>query len=129
MESIILIGMFCIMFLYVFLCYSLQGIFTSASDYLYEATHRKTYFHRVIIVLPPNWDGRACGKLLPAIHTSASTVANAEFRIGSEHPVFGHSPFTQQSQGCRRPGDFVSLGYQYIMQYNETEHGTSVPGK
>jgi len=113
------------------LCLSLsvpQGIFSSASGYLHEATFRKVYFHRVIIVLPPTWDSRACGRSLPASHTSASLVAKAEFRIGGEHPLFGHAPFTQQSLGCQKPGDFISMGYQYLMQYNDTGHGTSVAG-
>jgi len=101
----------------------LQGILTSSSEYLRRATDGRVYFHRVVIVVPPNWDNLACGKTLPAnSFTSRSRVNDAVIRIGSDHPVFGSSPWTQQSRGCGLPGDFISVGYNYILQFNETEN-------
>jgi len=103
-------------------------MFSSASEYLNGATKGRAYFHRVTIVLPAAWDSRACGKVLPGSYTSGSSVRDAEFRVGGEHPVFGHSPWTQQSKGCGKQGDMISLGYQYIMQYNDTERLPTIPG-
>jgi hypothetical protein len=74
-------------------------------------------------VVPSNWDSLACGRSLPAnSFTSRSRVNDAIIRIGSDHPVFGSSPWTQQSRGCGLPGDFISVGYNYILQFNETEN-------
>ncbi|CAG7818395.1 unnamed protein product [Allacma fusca] len=108
---------------------SYKGIFTSASDYLRKATDGRVYFHRVVIVVPPMWDTRACGRVLPVgSFTSRSSYNDATIRIGTEHPVFGYLPWTQQSRGCGLGGDFISVGYHYILQFNETENSISGPG-
>jgi hypothetical protein len=98
-------------------------IFTSSSEYLNQATRGRVYFQQVSIVLPASWDSRACGRLLPAAPTSASSIRDAHFRVGGEHPVFGHNPWTQQSKGCGKQGDMISVGYQYVLQHNDTEQG------
>lgn len=66
--------------------------------------------------------------MLPNSYTSASSVRDAQFQIGGEHPVFGHNPWTQQAKGCGKQGDKISAGFQYILQYNETDNGHSIPG-
>lgn len=102
----------------------LQGVLTSASDYLRRATDGRVYFHRVTIVVPPHWDSVACRGALPSSsYTSRGAVNEATIRIGTEHPIFGQYPWTQQSRGCGLPGDFISVGYHYILQFNETENG------
>lgn len=69
------------------------------------------------------WDTRACGRALPVnSFTSRSSINDATVRIGTEHPVFGHLPWTQQSRGCGLEGDFISMGYHSILQFNETEN-------
>jgi len=91
---------------------------------LKQGTDGRVYFHRVIIVVPPMWDTRACGRALPVnSFTSRSSTNHATIRIGTEHPVFGHLPWTQQSRGCGLQGDFISVGYHSILQFNETENG------
>lgn len=88
-----------------------------------QATDGRAYFHRIVIVVPPMWDTRACGRALPTNSvTSRSTTNRATIRIGTEHPVFGHLPWTQQSRGCGLEGDFISVGYHSILQFNETEN-------
>ena len=75
------------------------------------------------IVVPANWDFAACGKSLSHVsYTSRGGVPNADIRIGTNHPVFGKFPWTQQSLGCGQPGDFISVGYQYMLGANETEN-------
>lgn len=101
----------------------LQGIFTSSSDYLRRATDGRVYFARVEIIVPPNWDTASCGRSLPVgAYTSRGTVNDAAIRIGTEHPIFGSQPWTQQSKGCGLSGDYISMGYHYILQFNETEN-------
>ena len=113
----------------IFLIFWLQGIFTSASDYLRRATDGRVYFHRVTIVVPPMWDTRACGRLLPVgSYTSRSAVHDSTIKIGTEHPIFGYLPWAQQSRGCGLGGDFISVGYHYILQFNETENSISGSG-
>ncbi|XP_035701868.1 uncharacterized protein LOC110862936 [Folsomia candida] len=65
--------------------------------------------------------------MLPNSYTSASSIRDSQFRIGGEHPVFGHNPWTQQSKGCGQQGDMISAGFQYVLQYNDTEAGHSTP--
>lgn len=97
---------------------------TSTSDYLRRATVGRVYFHRVTIVVPPHWDAVSCrGTLPPSSFTSRGAVNEAAIRIGPDHPIFGHYPWTQQSRGCGLPGDFISVGYNYILQFNDTENG------
>jgi len=74
-------------------------------------------------VVPQSWDTLACGRTLPVgSYTSKSSLHDAAIRIGTEHPIFGHLPWTQQSRGCGQPGDFISVGYQYVLKFNETEN-------
>lgn len=102
----------------------LQGVLTSVSDYLRRATDGRVYFHRVTIVVPPTWDSVSCRGALPgSSYTSRGAVNEATIRIGMEHPIFGQYPWTQQSRSCGLPGDFISVGYHYILQFNETENG------
>ncbi len=81
------------------------------------------------------WDTRACGRALPVnSFTSRSSIKDATVRIGTEHPVFGHLPWTQQSRGCGLEGDFISVGYHSILEFNETErafngHVTNAQGR
>jgi len=108
----------------------LQSIFTSASAFLNEVTKGRVHFHKVVIVLPPQWNSVACGKIIfPLSYVSRSSVVDATLEIGGEHPIFGHTPWTQQSRGCRQPGDKISVGYQYIMEHNGTEMGAGVAGE
>ena len=75
------------------------------------------------------WDTRACGRVLPVgSYTSRSAVHDSTIRIGTEHPIFGYLPWTQQSRGCGLGGDFISVGYHYILQFNETENSISGSG-
>ncbi len=73
--------------------------------------------------MPPNWDTASCGRALPVgAFTSRGTMNDAVIRIGTEHPIFGNQPWTQQSRGCGLPGDYISVGYHYILKFNETEN-------
>lgn len=102
---------------YTFLVYLFQGIFTLSSNYLHRATDGRAYFHQVEIIVPPNWDTASCGRSLPVgAYTSRGTMNEAAIRIGTEHPVFGSKPWTQQSRGCGLSGDYISVGYHYILQ-------------
>lgn len=78
-----------------------------------------------MIVLPAHWDRSYCDNsrhFQVNAFTSSASTETADFHIvGDEHPIFGSAPFTQQSQGCGKPGDFISVGYQFLTQYNESE--------
>ena len=40
--------------------------------------------------------------------------------VGENHPVRGSEPWTQQSQGCGRPGEFIYLPYPSVSPSNNT---------
>ncbi|CAL4243850.1 unnamed protein product, partial [Meganyctiphanes norvegica] len=64
----------------------------------------------VTIVLPRMWedDDLLCTLDSPVTISAVSTTAH--IRISTPHPVFESRPWTQQSQGCGKQGDFIQLG-------------------
>ena len=39
---------------------------------------------------------------------------------GIRHPVHGPQPWSLQSQGCGQPGDYISLGHDFLTMENST---------
>ena len=48
---------------------------------------------------------------------------------GSPHPVHRDSPFTQQSRGCGKAGEFISLPKTFLTRLNQTWASWGDPAK
>lgn len=90
-----------------------QAAFTSGSKSLHEALGGKAYFRSVTVMLPLNWPDHCVGHL--RVITS-SQGEMPDVHIGLPHPVHGDALWTQQSQGCGRPGDAIFASYRLFQE-------------
>lgn len=77
---------------------------------MWSATGGRASLRKVTVALPRVWrtDALSCPLLNPLTASSAPTEGH--IRITASHPVFGARPWTQQTQGCGRQGDFIQMG-------------------
>ncbi|CAL4095825.1 unnamed protein product, partial [Meganyctiphanes norvegica] len=88
----------------------LKGVLNEFSKQLFSTTEGHVSLRDVTIILPQTWkeDDLLCTLSSPVIISSVSIPAH--IRVSTPHPVFGSRPWTQQSQGCGKQGDFIQLG-------------------
>lgn len=93
-----------------------QAAFTSGSKSLHEALSGKAYFRSVTVMLPLNWPDHCVGHLRGIVSSQGETP---DVHIGLPHPVHGDALWTQQSQGCGRPGDGIYSSYRLFQEPRE----------
>ena len=49
------------------------------------------------------------------------TSQDGDIFVSPDHPLHSGSPWTQQSQGCGRPGDFVYLPRSFVAGMNNPQ--------
>nr|XP_045589593.1 calcium-activated chloride channel regulator 4-like [Procambarus clarkii] len=89
---------------------------------MWTATEGRASLREVTVALPRTWrtDALTCSLLTPLLVSSAPTEGH--IRITEPHPVFGARPWTQQSQGCGRPGDFIQLSGDLLRPVSNDSH-------
>lgn len=108
-----------------------QAAFISGSKALHEALAGKAYFRSVTVMLPLNWPDTCVGHLRGVVSGQGDPP---DVHVGLPHPVHGDALWTQQSQGCGRPGDAVygshrlfqeprDLGKELIKQWAKYRYG------
>jgi hypothetical protein len=90
-----------------------QAAFTGGSKSLHEALGGKAYFRSVTVMLPLNWPDHCVGHLRVITSSQGETP---DVHIGLPHPVHGDALWTQQSQGCGRPGDAIFASYRLFQE-------------
>lgn len=93
-----------------------QAAFTSGSKSLHEALSGKAYFRSVTVMLPQNWPDHCVGHLRGIVSSQGETP---DVLVGLPHPVHGDALWTQQSQGCGRPGDAIYSSYRLFQEPRE----------
>lgn len=92
---------------------NVEAAFTSGSKSLHEALSGKAYFRSVTVMLPQNWPDHCVGHLRGIVSSQGETP---DVFIGLPHPVHGDALWTQQSQGCGRPGDAIYSSYRLFQE-------------
>jgi hypothetical protein len=72
----------------------------------------RAYFRSATILFPSSWKGD-CGEVVQPANGEMAT--RADVRITPPHLLFSDALWTQQSQGCGKPGDFISLAYTRLI--------------
>lgn len=90
--------------------HGLKNVLWELSSQMWSATEGRASLREVTVALPRAWrtDAITCALLTPLTATSSPTEGH--IRVTATHPVFGTRPWTQQTQGCGRQGDFIQLG-------------------
>ncbi|XP_025412425.1 calcium-activated chloride channel regulator 1-like [Sipha flava] len=92
---------------------NVEAAFTGGSKSLHEALGGKAYFRSVTVMLPLNWPDHCVGHLRVITSSQGETP---DVHIGLPHPVHGDALWTQQSQGCGRPGDAIFASYRLFQE-------------
>ncbi|XP_047468982.1 calcium-activated chloride channel regulator 1-like [Penaeus chinensis] len=94
--------------------HGLKSVLTEFSNVLWTTTGGRASLREVTVALPRSWkmDALTCSLLSPL--TTSATPNQAHIRVTSPHPVFGNRPWTQQSQGCGRQGDYIQMGGDFL---------------
>jgi Calcium-activated chloride channel N terminal len=92
------------------LCF--QTSLADASQYLNGALDGRAFFRSATILFPSSWKGD-CGEVVQPANGEMAT--RADVRITPPHLLFSDALWTQQSQGCGKPGDFISLAYTRLI--------------
>lgn len=95
------------------------------SSSLHVATEGRAMIGRVTVVLPNQWSARACHT--PTMDSAsgpdqgaAASPDQPHIVVDVPHVLFGDAPWTQQSAGCGRQGDFISLGVNFLKEANSS---------
>lgn len=67
-------------------------------------------------MLPLNWPDTCVGHLRSVVSSQGDTP---DVHIGLPHPVHGDALWTQQSQGCGRPGDAIYASHRLFQEPRE----------
>lgn len=97
---------------YNFCVFVFQTSLTDASQYLNGALDGRAFFRSATILFPSSWKGD-CGQVVQPANGEMAT--RADVRITPPHLLFSDALWTQQSQGCCKPGDFISLAYTRLI--------------
>jgi hypothetical protein len=86
-----------------------QMSMTEASQFLHQALDGRAYWRSVTVLLPDSWPANCVPR--PVVGSSGELP---DISVGVPHPVFGNTPWTQQSQGCGQRGDMIYLSYRRL---------------
>ncbi|XP_047110046.1 calcium-activated chloride channel regulator 1-like [Schistocerca piceifrons] len=90
---------------------NLEISLAGASQFLHAALEGRAYLRTVTVLLPDAWADSCSPR-----YVTTSSGETADIRVSVPHPVFGDSTWTQQSQGCGQPGDFIYLSYRQLLE-------------
>jgi len=77
---------------------------------LYNATGGRAWFRKIVVIVPESWP-------MDAEHIP-SCFSDAHIRIGTTDPVNGDAPYTLQPDDCGRPGKYIHLTDNFILNLN-----------
>ena len=93
------------------------------SSLMFSSTEGRASLREVTVALPRAWrtDTLTCSLSAP-LSPWASSQGAAHLRLAEPHPVFASRPWTQQSEGCGRQGDFIQLGGDLLRGASNDSH-------
>lgn len=85
-------------------------------------TRGRASIREVTVSLPRSWrtNDLTCSLFEPL--EAAAPPLQPHISIGAPHPLFGVLPWTQQSQGCGRQGDFIQMGADILRAVSNESH-------
>lgn len=95
---------------------------------LNKALNNKVYLKSATIVVPATWKDSSCRDVILQ-PTGNVAIRDPDVLVDPEHPIYGNSPYTQQSKGCGESGDFVSLPAEFLTKWNSTVQAFGDPAK
>ncbi|KAI5625498.1 epithelial chloride channel protein-like isoform X1, partial [Silurus asotus] len=93
----------------------IKKMFISGSEYLFEALEHKVFFKEVKILVPPTWTS---GKYEKA---TTESYKKGKIRIEDSFSQYGNEPYTHQTEGCGREGDYIHLTPDFLLNNHISE--------
>lgn len=102
----------------------LQESLQSASTSISTATRSWASLRTVTVVVPRSWSPSLCPRILGISDAKRESWDNADIRVTSaQDPKHGILPWTQQSQGCGKQGDYISVAHNLFRQNSSLVNG------
>ncbi|XP_075216970.1 calcium-activated chloride channel regulator 1-like isoform X2 [Lycorma delicatula] len=93
---------------------NLEVNMASGSKSIYESLEGRASLGSVIVLLPSHWPDSCVPT--PGLVPQPAQGEVPDLRIGTTHPVYFDTVWTQQSRGCGEPGDFIYLSEKLLRQ-------------
>ncbi|CAL4166788.1 unnamed protein product, partial [Meganyctiphanes norvegica] len=90
------------------------SVLNELSQQLLIATDNRASLRDATVLIPESWQTDSLTCSVPSPVGTISVPFDAHIQVAGSHPVFGSKPWTQQSQGCGRPGDFIQFGAELL---------------
>ena len=84
-------------------------MFIDGSRYLYQATRNRVYFKSITILLPSHWTSKPEYK-----SPGRFTFDVADIIVAPPNPLWKSDPYTQQVQGCGKPGSYIHFIEEFL---------------
>ncbi|CAH0563965.1 unnamed protein product [Brassicogethes aeneus] len=93
---------------------NLESTLSSASQYLFSALDSRAFLRSATVLLPPSWPDNCVPSAVMSASGETSDVTVGPSVAPRERI------WTQQSLGCGQPGDQIYLGYETLLQRDNT---------
>ncbi len=97
-----------------------------SSSVLHSALDGRVYFKSYTIVIPSSWRDAKCESV---IRSPKAGVPYRQADIMVTSPETSSDIYTQQSRGCGQQGDFTSLPFKFLKDWNSTWETWGNPAK
>lgn len=97
----------------------IKDLLDQSSELLNNALFGLAFFSSATVVVPASWRDKSCGVSIKYPDDNMP-YNNADMWISKPHPFHGYYPFTQQSGGCGKSGDFISIPHTFVTSQNIT---------
>ncbi|KAF2366642.1 Calcium-activated chloride channel N-terminal [Trinorchestia longiramus] len=102
----------------------LEESLQAASTTISTATRSWASLRSVSVVVPRSWTPSVCPLLLGITEAENESWDTANIRVTTaQHPRHGMKPWTQQSQGCGKQGDFIRVAHHLLRQNTSLYNG------
>ncbi|XP_018012882.1 calcium-activated chloride channel regulator 1 [Hyalella azteca] len=102
----------------------LEESLQAASTTISTATRSWASLRSVSVLVPRSWTPSVCPLLLGITEAENESWDTANIRVTTaQHPRYGMRPWTQQSQGCGKQGDFIRVAHQLLKQNTSLVNG------
>ncbi|KAB7506569.1 Calcium-activated chloride channel regulator 2 [Armadillidium nasatum] len=99
-----------------------EALLNASSEDIFRSTRGRASFKKISILIPDSWV-----LMCPPLHqmnieeAKSATWSNADLIISQrKHSLHGSKPWTLQTMGCGHQGDYISIGYETLLQ-NDTK--------
>nr|APU50752.1 epithelial chloride channel-like protein 137 [Saccoglossus kowalevskii] len=95
----------------------IKTVFTTGSEYLFNALQRRIFWKQITILIPKTWSVKP-----EYMAAKDESFERAHVIIDNPNPDWGNNPYTQQIGGCGKKGEYIHLTPDYLLDKDTSEY-------